>query len=210
MVIVFDLDDTLFAEMDFVRSAYRRIARIYGHELLDSMLNAATPREAFDSTGLPIEELLMIYRSHEPDILLPWQSLFTLAALKNRGHTLGLITDGRSLTQRNKLRALGLERFISPDMIFISEEIGADKLSGEAFRRIIDTCGVGETYMYVGDNPKKDFIVANCLGWQTVCLLNGVRGENIFSQDFKQFPEEYWPKILISQLTDLLGFDNLK
>lgn len=210
MVIVFDLDDTLFAEMEFVRSAYRKIARIYGRELLGPMMTATTPREAFDSTGLPIEVLLPIYRNHEPDVRLPWQSLYTLATLKNRGHALGLITDGRSLTQRNKIRALGLERFISAELTFISEELGCDKLSGVAFQRIMDICDGEDSYLYVGDNPQKDFVSPNRLGWQTVCLINGSIGENIFSQDFHLYPQDHWPHNTIRSLVELVDFDNCK
>ena len=173
-------------------------------------MTATTPREAFDSTGLPIDELLAIYRTHEPDIRLPWQSLYTLAVLKNRGYTLGLITDGRSLTQRNKIHALGLERFISPELIFISEEVGSDKLSGVAFRRIMEICGAEEGYIYIGDNPQKDFVIPNHLGWQTVCLINGSIGESIFSQDFHLYPQDYRPQNRIRSLVELVDFDNLK
>ena len=87
MVVIFDLDDTLYPEMEFVRSAYRVVARRYGSQLLPPMLAAPTPREAFDSTGLPIEEVLELYRSHRPDIRLPWQSLYVMSVLgvRDRG-----------------------------------------------------------------------------------------------------------------------------
>lgn len=85
MTVVFDLDDTLYAEMEFVRSAYRAIARRYGLHLLDTMMRAPSPREAFDSTGLPIADQLRVYREHFPDIRLPWLSLYTLSMLRNRG-----------------------------------------------------------------------------------------------------------------------------
>lgn len=94
MTVIFDLDDTLYAEMEFVRSAYREIARKHGRELLGPMLDAPSPREAFDSTGLPIGELLPIYRNHFPDIRLPWQSLYTLASLKIEGIGWGLSPTG--------------------------------------------------------------------------------------------------------------------
>lgn len=204
MVVVFDLDDTLFPEMDYVRSAYREIARRYGWKYLDMMLSAANPREAFDVTGLPVDEELRIYRTHRPDIALPWQSLYTLAALRNKGHKLGVVTDGRSLTQRHKIEALRLDRFVRPDMIFISEEVGSGKTSGESFRRIMTEYGDSEQYIYVGDNPEKDFVAANGLGWLTICLLGGADGNNLFSQDFTLFPEEKLPKLTIRCLTELL------
>lgn len=207
MTVVFDLDDTLYAEMEFVRSAYRAIARRYGLHLLDPMMRASSPREAFDSTGLPIADQLKVYREHFPDIRLPWLSLYTLSMLRNRGHRLGLVTDGRSVTQRNKIRALGLERFIDPELIFISEEVGSDKLSGQAFGRIMALCGENDKYVYVGDNPHKDFVAGNRLGWLTVCLLDGAFGENLFDQSLSGLPIENLPRKIICGLTELLDFD---
>lgn len=209
MVVVFDLDDTLFPEMDFVRSSYREIARRHGRHLLLPMLEAPTPRAAFDSTGLPIEELLSIYRNHYPSISLPWYSLYTLAMLKKRGCKLGLITDGRSVTQRNKIAALGLYRFIDDDMIFISEERGYEKITGESFREIMAANGEENSYIYVGDNPKKDFLPGNKLGWTTVCLLGGAGGEGIFEQEFDKNSKENNPTKTIYYLTELLDSVNL-
>lgn len=179
VVVVFDLDDTLYAEADYVESAYREIARRYGLRLLPAMMGAPSPREAFDSTGIPVGELLGIYRAHMPSIRLPWESLYVLASLKNSGHTLGLITDGRSVTQRHKIEALGLDRFIDADMIFVSEETGEEKISGSSVRRVMEL-RPGERYMYVGDNPVKDFTAPARYGWQTVMLLS--RGRNINPQ----------------------------
>ena len=141
------------------------------------MIQSGSPLYYFDSTGLPVKELIEIYRTHYPDKRLPWQSLYTLSVLKNRGIRLGLITDGRSLTQRNKIRALGLDRFMDSELVFISEEIGADKLSEVAFRRTMDVCGADEKYIYVGDNPQKDFLIANRFDWVTVCLIAAPGGK---------------------------------
>ncbi|MCM1356392.1 MAG: HAD family hydrolase [Staphylococcus sp.] len=205
MVVAFDLDDTLFPEMEYVRSAYREIARHYGLSLLAPMMAASTPREAFDATGLPVDEVLDVYRTHRPDIRLPWLSLYVLASLKNKGVAMALVTDGRSVTQRHKIEALGLERFIDKDQIYISEEVGSEKMGGEAFMRIMDRYGEGERYMYVGDNPAKDFVAGNRLGWETVCLLAGAGGENIFSQECAKFSQEYQPEKIITNICELLG-----
>ncbi len=186
MVIAFDLDDTLVPEMDYVESAYRAIARSYGdRRIAELMMDAPSPREAFDATGLPVEDLLDIYRTHIPDIRLPWESLYTLTMLKNSGHRLALVTDGRASTQRNKIAALGLDRFIAGDMIFISGEVGEEKTGGTAFRRIMQLCP-GEQYIYVGDNPVKDVADPLSLGWEPVVLLS--RGRNIHPQDIGALP----------------------
>lgn len=203
MVVVFDLDDTLYPEMDYVRSAYRAIATRYGADLLPRMLAAPNAREAFDSTGIDINEILDIYRTHKPDIKLPWQSLYVLESLRLAGNIIGLVTDGRSVTQRNKIEALGLERFLRPDLIMISEEVGSGKISGEAFNRIATETKGESRYLYIGDNPEKDFIAPNELGWLTIEVKRGGNGENIFSQKNEELSMPYRPKIIIEQLTEL-------
>ncbi|MDE6496611.1 MAG: HAD family hydrolase, partial [Duncaniella sp.] len=121
-MILFDLDDTLYPEIDYVQSAYRAIAARWGVELLPMMLAAPTTAEAFDLVTatrpeVSIADVITLYRNHRPSIRLPWQSLYTLALLRNTGERIGIITDGRSLTQRNKIEALGLDRFVSPEHI---------------------------------------------------------------------------------------------
>lgn len=200
-VFVFDLDDTLFPEMDFVRSAYRAVAARWGWHLLPAMLAAQTPRAAFDSTGVDAAAVLDLYRGHKPDISLPWRSLYTLASLHNRGCPLAVITDGRSVTQRNKLEALGIGRFVDKEDVFISEEVGASKVSGEAFGRVMSRYP-GRDYVYVGDNPAKDFAPARKLGWDTVCLLDA--GDNVHAQEFDAVAPECLPSRRIHSLTDIL------
>ncbi|MDE5727376.1 MAG: HAD family hydrolase [Duncaniella sp.] len=208
MLVAFDLDDTLFPEMEYVRSAYRAIARRYGSGLLPAMMSAATPAEAFDSTGLPIEELLAVYRGHFPDIRLPWDSLYLLASLRNAGHSLAVVTDGRSLTQRNKFDALGLGRFVDPSLgLMISEEVGESKTGGRAFRLLEERYGRQCARIYVGDNPAKDFRTPAMMGWTTVCLLD--RGENIHIQDFSGLDAYDLPDRKIHSLYELSDLTSL-
>lgn len=201
MLVAFDLDDTLFAEADFVESAYRAIASRYGAELLPLMKAAPSPAAAFDATGLPIDRLLDIYRRHMPDIRLALEVRRMLANLSDAGHRLAIVTDGRSVTQRNKIRALGLDRLVAPRDIFISEEVGADKLSGEAFVMLDESCPAELPKIYVADNPAKDFLIPNRLNWRTVCLLNC--GRNIHPQQFESVEARFRPSEKISSLAEL-------
>jgi len=205
MVVAFDLDDTLYQEMEYVRSAYRAIAAKFGAHYLSAMMSAPTPSIAFDATGLDVGAELDIYRNHFPDITLPWDSLYTLALLKNKGHTLALITDGRASTQGNKIAALGLERFINCEMIYISGDFGESKITGGAMRDIMKKCP-GEKYLYVGDNPEKDFIRGNELGWITVALKAKI--DNINPQNFKSVASECRPDVVIQNMTELIEIVN--
>ena len=104
---------------------------------------------------------------------------------------MGIITDGRSKTQRNKILALGLEQWISESNWIISEEIEAEKPNEKGYLM----------YYYVGNNPKKDFKGANELGWTTICLLDS--GEEIHPQNFA-LEDLFLPQIKIKQLQDIL------
>ena len=119
LVVCFDLDDTLYKEINFVKSAYGEIAERVGHpEAIQQMLdwyhegkNAFA--ELINTYGLNITigECLQIYRNHYPNISLDAGVKEFLEELKGYGAKLGLITDGRSISQRNKIKALGLEGF---------------------------------------------------------------------------------------------------
>jgi putative hydrolase of the HAD superfamily len=49
-----------------------------------------------------------------------------LKQLKANGYKLGLITDGRSISKRKKIKALNIEKYF--EYILISEEFGTENL----------------------------------------------------------------------------------
>lgn len=206
-VVVFDLDDTLYKEIDFLKSAYREIAAAIGRpEAYNFMLKRYRAgdnafQRAIEHYGLDItvDALLVIYRNHRPDIALSQSTASTLDALKARGAVIGLLTDGRSVTQRNKIAALGLGRWIDLDDILISEEFGHSKPDEHCYRYFMDRHR-DASFVYVGDNLSKDFVTANKLGWQTICLLDD--GNNIFSQQIAA-PADYLPQHTIKQISEI-------
>ncbi len=205
-LVAFDLDDTLYKEIHYLKSAYREIAHHVAHgdgmlasDLLCLMMQTYRSRgNAFRrlnkvmKTRTPIDTYLQMYRSHRPDIHLDPETTEMLDVLKAAGCTLALITDGRSLQQRNKIAALGLDRWIADADIVISEEIGSEKPDEANYRRLMERHPEVERFVYVGDNPAKDFIAPNQLGWTTVCLLNN--GENIHPQRFADTPPQAMPQ----------------
>ena len=211
-VVVFDLDDTLCKELDFLRSAFREIAdSLAGAEaseaLFSEMLEMRSRGENVFETlssrfGVPVKNLLARYRGHFPaGMRLMRGARETLSALKARGVELGLITDGRSLTQRNKIRALGLREFFADANIVVSEEFGSEKPAARNYEFFMKKFPDAE-FLYVGDNPKKDFVAPNALGWETACLLSD--GGNVHAQDFSAVPAEFLPRRKINDLTELL------
>lgn len=222
-VICFDLDDTLCKEIDYLKSAYREIAEyaaehchgcsapvsVLAHKAYEVMLAAYNGRlNAFEELNkflgldLPIADYLYIYRNHKPNIALYEDVVRTLDALKAEGVRIGLITDGRSVQQRNKIEALGMGRWIKNEDIVISEEFGSEKpalANYEFFMKRYPEC---QDFTYVGDNPRKDFIAPNALGWMTVSLKDD--GRNIHRQDFTSTPALALPKKTIESLEELI------
>ena len=207
-VVVFDLDDTLYKEIDFLKSAYREIVATIGPpEAYAFMLKCYRAGEnAFErvieqyNLSYTKDQLLDRYRNHKPSITLDDSTVSTLDNFKADGVRLCLLTDGRSITQRNKIDALGLGRWIEPDDILISEEFGYGKPDERCYQYFINRYP-GAIFYYVGDNLNKDFVTANRLGWQTICLLDN--GNNIHSQQVS-LTEEYQPQHTIKELSKLL------
>jgi putative hydrolase of the HAD superfamily len=111
-----------------------------------------------------------------------------------------LVTDGRSNSQRNKIKALGLERWFEERNIIISEEFGSEKTDKRNFTYFMEKYP-GRSYCYVGDNTQKDFLAPNGLGWNTVCLLDD--GRNIHKQDFNLEGSKL-PKKCINDIRQLI------
>ena len=207
-VFIFDLDDTLYKEIDFLKSAYREIATVVGHpEAFDFMLNSYLYGDnAFKSVidkyqlKFTVNQLLDIYRNHKPNISLEQDTTTTLGALKAHDIIMCLLTDGRSVTQRNKIEALGLYRWFEERDILISEEFGHSKPSIECYQYFLDRYPNAE-FTVIGDNPTKDFLTPNQLGWTTICLLED--GSNVHRQDLS-WSQDYQPQFIIKTLSEVL------
>lgn len=184
---VFDLDDTLYKERDYVHSALRfcgnMVHQLYAQSDPSNALIAAFEQEQPDpigtfwaAHGLPEvakSGLISAMHAHIPDISLDQTTAKFITDLRAKGAGFAILTDGRSLTQRAKIAALGL---LDADIICISEEIGAQKPSETGFKAI-EAHSQGRQNIYIGDNPQKDFVAPNALGWQTVMLRDS--GQNI-------------------------------
>ncbi len=197
--IVLDLDDTIYKEVDFVKSGFRAIIQNYvnvQHDqdlLFNVMMNAwQAGQNAFltllnylNLQHILIDEPLKIYHKHSPNIDLPESSKFFFEYAKAIGLKLGLITDGRSITQRNKLDSLGIASFFNE--IVVSEEFGSEK-PAMANYKIFENKYPEETFCYIGDNTSKDFIVPATLGWEMYCIIDD--GSHIHKQDLGKLPSQ--------------------
>ncbi len=218
-VVVFDLDDTLYYEIDYLKSAYKEISKEISKQAIlplkeeilfeEMMEEYVGKRDVFSVIlkkykikDLTKDDLIRKYRNHKPKITLSENRLEILRFLKENNVKIGIITDGRSITQRHKIQTLKLDDFIEdPEDIVISEEIGYEKPSKENYLFFENKYKNENTkFFYIGDNTKKDFITPNKFGWRTICLID--EGFNIHKQDFG-LKKEYLPHYKVKNIIEI-------
>jgi putative hydrolase of the HAD superfamily len=188
-VLVFDLDDTLHSERAFAISGFRAAERWAARELglgdlvapMTQLLDDGHLRELFAlilaermprHTPAHLEGFIASYRDHEPEIVLYEDADRALTHFGALG-PLGLITDGSPALQERKVRVLGLESRLHHRIY--THALGGRafaKPHPRAFEHMEAALGApGDTFVYVGDNPAKDFVAPNARGWVTVQIV---------------------------------------
>ncbi len=182
--VIFDLDQTLYPEADFVRSGFRAVAehlaaRCGGSaaalaEEMESILWSEGRGRVFDllharhgwAARVAPEALLHLYRTHVPGLRMHADAAELLADLRG---PLGLVTDGHPTTQHNKIAALGLGVRFSAIVCTADIGVHAAKPAPIGFRVCLERLGVApEDAAYVGDDAAKDFTAPRALGMRTV------------------------------------------
>ena len=219
--IVFDLDDTLYPEREFAFSGYQAVAQAFAPRLHTTPVELVTQmRSLFDTpdrsrvdnailakADLPqddadalLADMIATYRNHKPTIHLhpdPDAALTRLAAR----YRLGLISDGPEHMQANKIDALNLRDRI--EHIILTDHWGRQfwKPHPRAFEEIAQRLAVSaEQCVYLADNPTKDFVAPNALGWRTVCVK---RPDGIYAN--RPAPQGGTAQAVIESLDALLG-----
>jgi len=180
---VFDIDDTLYLERDYVRSGFetvghwaakwihiedfgercwRRFATGRRKSIFDEVL-CESGRMANPEL---ISALVEVYRTHTPSITLAPDASEALEVI-SRIASIAVISDGPVSSQSRKAEALGLGSFAEP--IILTEVLGGEfrKPHPRAFQQI-EQCRPANVYVYIADNPLKDFAAPKQLGWMTV------------------------------------------
>lgn len=191
-VIVFDLDDTLYNEIDYMISGFRKVVKYLNdnYKINIDIENAIKEmKKSYYLGEKPINKLLNdynlyneeninkclnVYREHIPEIVLDKAIKNMLCDFKENNKKLGIITDGRPEGQKAKIKALNIEKLF--DYIIITDEIGGveyrkpNKISYDMMK---EHFGVRyEEMCYVGDNIKKDFIYPEKIGIKSIYYIN--------------------------------------
>ena len=189
-VVVFDLDDTLISEAEYVASGFRTIARslagsypISEGVALEALRRAfdESPRNVFDRVaaellpdGSPevVGALVEAYRTHVPEISFYTDVRPCLEGLREQGVKTGILTDGLAVAQHRKLAAVDAASVV--DVIVVSDDLGREywKPHERPFEVVRERLGVEFGEMaYVADNPGKDFAIAARYPISTVRIM---------------------------------------
>jgi putative hydrolase of the HAD superfamily len=183
--IAFDLDDTLYLERDYVRSGFEAVGkwaaatlgiqhfsesawRLFEQGLRGSVFQAVLRNLRREPEPSLVGQMVEIYRNHQPVIALLPDAVACLQSLCGDA-VLSIITDGPLLSQRAKCQSLGLVEFCK--LIVFTDQWGTQfcKPHPRAFQFVEAEVGRGDfSFVYVGDNPSKDFGAPLSLGWDTV------------------------------------------
>ncbi|WP_236682976.1 MULTISPECIES: HAD family hydrolase [unclassified Streptococcus] len=175
---IFDLDDTLYDQMQpLVRSiaAYglteTQLRQLYldFRTFADEVFEAAVTGEisleashiyrmksAFAKNGMTISDdkaldLQQQYAYFQGHLELPADFVAIFEFCYQHGIKLGIITNGPHRHQERKIQALGLDKWISPEHIIISGQVGVTKPSVEIFRMMEERLNLpASELVYVG------------------------------------------------------------
>jgi putative hydrolase of the HAD superfamily len=188
--IVFDIDDTLYLERDYVYSGFRAVSQLLAdagllsftkaNDYLKKCFEQGVRHDTFNrllgevphiERRFSVQELVEAYRCHTPEIDLMPGMHDLLEHLRVRGARLGVISDGVLRSQQRKVTALDLERLVEETVL--TDTWGREywKPNPRAFLHLSTTWGLtGDRMVYIGDNPAKDFVAPNRLQWRTIRL----------------------------------------
>lgn len=196
--IFFDLDDTLYDRWLPYGAAFRQFFGTRYEELAPRAFQAVLHRgyELFADahTGKISMQAMHIYRhqtgladvgiSITAEQALQMQALYSaqqrtirlsapmreaLDFCRTAFAAVGVITNGGVVSQSEKLKSLGMERWTEPSLVLISDACGIMKPAPEIFQLAQQAAGGGPC-VFVGDSWTQDIAPAHACGWQTVWM----------------------------------------
>ncbi len=221
---IFDVDDTLYDQLEpFERAFQKHFSRFKDEVKIEELykLSRKYSDKAFESTGYEITNMrkMHIYRiskafeelgirisdeealqfqldyetfQNEIKLIEEFPQIFEL--LLQRGAKIGIITNGANDNQLRKINQLGLEKWIAPENMLVSEGAGVSKPSKEIFEAMERRMGFSKNDVYyIGDNFDNDVIGATAAGWKTIWVNfrnHKAMGKDVSATYVVETPEE--------------------
>ena len=141
---------------------------------------------------------VVAYRETNVAYLRPHQdTITTLLELRDLGYRLGIVSDGRTVKQWQKLISLGLQHFFQ--YVLISEEAGLETFGPELFKMALEKLSLQPSEAaFVGKRLDPDILNANRAGIVSIRMR---RGE---SKSEEAENDEMKPKYEVTKLSEIL------
>jgi putative hydrolase of the HAD superfamily len=218
MILIFDLDDTLYPEIEFVKSGFFAVAKelnnLYSFPIMKTynfMLKVLKDKgRGFVFNDLlefygkfskqNVNHCLKVYRHHKPNISLNPNVYSLLSYFSNNKY---IVTDGHKIVQKNKVDALEISSYFKH--IFITHRYGKENSKPSIYCfdliRKRENCNWSEM-CYIGDNPNKDFVNLKPLGVHTIRIKTEI-------YDSINIARHLEADYIISSLDEIKGFNFL-
>lgn len=198
--IIFDVDDTLYDQVIPFQKAYDELfkarfdldiealykrSRHFSDEVFEATQRGEMSMErmyiyrvqkAFESFEVYVSdeealEFQSLYAANQKKLELSNTMIQIMNLCRENQIRLGIITNGPSRHQWNKVETLKVMDYISRDDVFVSGDIGVAKPHIDLFKHVEKRMELmpGET-LFIGDTFDSDIVGAKRAGWQTVWL----------------------------------------
>lgn len=193
--VIFDLDDTLYSQRDWLDGAWTAVARAAAEYGVDAhKLNAALSEvaargsdqgkiidqalEAIARTDVPVTDLVEAFLGHAPTSLDLFPGVDAmLTELRDSGIRVGVVSDGTVRTQDAKIEALGLRDLV--DVIVLSDSMGRRfrKPHPRPVLEALAQLDASPAYaVVIGDRPDTDVASAAAAGVRAIRVKTGEYG----------------------------------
>lgn len=198
--IFFDVDDTLYDQVDTFQRAYdtvfgerfeldiKELFKARGRRS-DEVFEASQKgiitmeemyiyrgQKAFEDIGIEItaDEALALQEAYarcQANLIMPETTRQMLDNLKKQDILLGVITNGPSAHQWKKVNVLKLQSWMKKENLIVSGDIGINKPDRGIFDEAKARIGSEiEEFWFVGDNYANDILGAKNAGWKALWL----------------------------------------
>lgn len=209
--IIFDLDDTLYNQIQPFERAVRQFMdipdelteplyiafRFRADEVFEASVSGALSmkemhsyrmKAAFANMGIRISdktalEIQKVYAYNQGHLELTAGSQELFAFCQKKNLQIGLITNGPHLHQLKKIQALKLGQWIPEELTLTSGQVGMTKPNAGIFKLMENRLNLpAEELVYIGDSYENDVVGAKVAGWQAIWYNH--RGRKVENQIF--------------------------
>ena len=192
--LIFDLDDTLYPQTEYTRQCLYNSCSVFQEyyklriedvkRAMDQILNKYgieykyIYNEVFNLLSIDgishLPQMLEQFHKAKPQITPFPNTQKALTYFKQRNFSLGIITDGPVAVQQYKIQNLGIDSYFSDIVYTDSLGISNRKPSTAGFQEFLKRNSVSPLHcVYIGNDPRKDFLPAKQTGMQTVRIRQG-------------------------------------